>query len=155
MGQATSSVHHLISVGPKQLCALAHLGYTREAGKKKSVKKEKILNPWTYHLDHLKLLPRGPPFQNLIYPLDPLTLPPEKKFRHSRGCGLTPPPWKKKPGTSMNDSHSHSWYSNMITKVTFFITTFIFQRQHTDCSRSKIWPYYIQTDQDRFSLLRL
>ena len=24
--------YHLISVGPKQLCALAHLGFTREEG---------------------------------------------------------------------------------------------------------------------------
>ena len=28
----TSVFHHLPSVGPKQLCALAHLGCTREAG---------------------------------------------------------------------------------------------------------------------------
>ena len=27
-----SEFHHLPRVGPKQLCALAHLGYTREAG---------------------------------------------------------------------------------------------------------------------------
>ena len=28
----TPVLYHLPSVGPKQLCALAHLGYTREAG---------------------------------------------------------------------------------------------------------------------------
>ena len=30
--ELTSVLHHLPSVGPKQLCALAHLGCTREAG---------------------------------------------------------------------------------------------------------------------------
>ena len=30
--ELTSVFHHLPSVGPKQLCALAHLGCTREAG---------------------------------------------------------------------------------------------------------------------------
>ena len=32
MLKLTSKFHHLPRVGPKQLCALAHLGYTREAG---------------------------------------------------------------------------------------------------------------------------
>ena len=30
--KVASVFHHLPSVGPKQLCALAHLGCTREAG---------------------------------------------------------------------------------------------------------------------------
>ena len=30
--ELTSVFHHLPSVDPKQMCALAHLGYTRKAG---------------------------------------------------------------------------------------------------------------------------
>ena len=41
--ELTSVFHHLSSVGHKQLCALAQLGCTREAGTFQSLKQQEIL----------------------------------------------------------------------------------------------------------------